>query len=75
MTLKKDRKENFVIKRDKKFGGDISYKNYEEVEKDFVAKKIHPLDLKNAVAEEISDLLKMIQNDKKVYELAKKAYE
>ncbi len=75
MTIKMDKKEKFVIKRDKKFGGDVSYKNYEEIEKDFVDKKIHPLDLKNAVAGEIFELLKPIQKDKKAHELAKKAYE
>lgn len=74
MTVKKDKKEKFVIKRDKRFGGDILYPNYDEVERDFISKKIHPLDLKNAVAEEITKLLKAIQKDKKVYELAKKAY-
>ena len=46
------------------------------IEKDFVAKKLHPLDLKNAVAEEISSLLKPIQKKKAELEkVAKKAYE
>ena len=75
MTVKHDKNEKFVIKRDKKFGGDISYSNYEEVERDFAAKKLHPLDLKNAVSDEISKMIKKIQEDKKVFELAKRAYE
>ncbi|VVB82240.1 Tyrosine--tRNA ligase [uncultured archaeon] len=29
MTIKQDNKEKFVIKRDKKYGGDLEYKNYE----------------------------------------------
>jgi len=75
MTIKLDNKENFVIKRDKKYGGDLSYSSYEEVEKDFIAKKLHPLDLKNAVADEIYNILKSIQKERKVLEkLEKEAY-
>jgi tyrosyl-tRNA synthetase len=57
MTIKHDKKEKFVVKRDKKFGGNVSYNTYEEVEKDFVEKKLHPMDLKIAVAEEIIEIL------------------
>ena len=76
MTIKKDKKEKFIVKRDKKYGGDLEYEDYKKVEKDFIAKKLHPLDLKNAVAKEISDMLSLIQKNKKELEsLAKKAYE
>jgi tyrosyl-tRNA synthetase len=75
MTIKHDKKQKFVVKRDKKYGGDLSYSNYEQIEKDFVAKKLHPLDLKVAVAEEISDLLKPIQKEKAILtKLEKEAY-
>jgi tyrosyl-tRNA synthetase len=75
MTLKQDNKKKFVVKRDKKYGGELKYKNYKEIEKDFVAKKLHPLDLKNAVAKEISEMLKSIQKKKKELEiLSRKAY-
>lgn len=75
MTIKKDNKQKFVIHRDKKYGGDLEYKTYEEVEKDFVAKKLHPLDLKNAVANEIIEIIKPIQKEKKTLEkLEKEAY-
>jgi tyrosyl-tRNA synthetase len=75
MTIKHDKKEKFIVKRDKKFGGDVSYNNYEEVEKDFVGKKLHPMDLKNAVAEEIIKILKPIQAERKILEkLGKDAY-
>jgi len=75
MTIKKDKTEKFVVKRPDKFGGNVSYSDYESIEKDFMNKKIHPMDLKNSVAEEISKLLEVIRKDKKVFELAKKAYE
>jgi len=75
MTIKKDRNENFIIKRNREHGGGIKYKNYEQIERDFKAKKLHPLDLKNAIAEEIVDLLKPIRKHNKELEvLAKKAY-
>lgn len=75
MTIKHDKKEKFVVKRDKKFGGDVHYNNYEEVEKDFIEKKLHPMDLKNAVAEEIFEILKPIQKERKILEkLGKEAY-
>lgn len=39
------------IKRPKKFGGDITYSSFEELEQDYAEKKLHPMDLKNAIAE------------------------
>lgn len=39
------------IKRPEKFGGDITYNSYEQLEKDYADKKLHPMDLKSAVAE------------------------
>jgi tyrosyl-tRNA synthetase len=76
MVIKKDKKEKFIVERDKKYGKNLRYENYEEIEKDFVAKKLHPLDLKNAVAKEISKMLSSIQKKRKELEnLAKKGYE
>jgi tyrosyl-tRNA synthetase len=72
--IKKDRKDIFVIERDKKFGGNIEYKEYSDLERDFKEKKIHPLDLKNSVAREINILLENFRKDRKIKELHKKAY-
>ena len=75
MVVKEDRKEEFVVKRSEKYGGDISFKTYEALEKAFTEKKLHPLDLKISVAREINDLLKPIRDEKKKLEkLAKEAY-
>lgn len=41
----------FTIKRDEKWGGDLKYKSYGELEKDYAEKKLHPMDLKAALAE------------------------
>ncbi len=46
-----DPNTTFVIKRDEKWGGDLSYTNYQDLEKDYADKKLHPQDLKVAVSE------------------------
>ena len=75
MTIKQDKKEKFIVERDEQYGGNLEYDDYRKIEKDFVAKKLHPLDLKNAVAKEINNLLKLIQRDRKELEkLTKEAY-
>lgn len=38
------------IQRDTKWGGDLSYTSYTDLEKDYAEKKLHPMDLKKAVA-------------------------
>ena len=73
MIIKEDTKKKFVVKRDKKHGGNIEYSNYAEIEKDFIKKELHPMDLKNAVSEEIINLLSKIDK-KKLDSLAVKAY-
>ena len=56
--------KTFEIKRDKKFGGNLKFTKYEDLEKDFTSKKIHPLDLKNSVSEY---LIKIITPIRKAY--------
>ncbi len=51
----------FEVKRPEKFGGDLSFNNYEELEKNFINKKLHPTDLKNSVSLYLSDILKPIR--------------
>lgn len=73
MTIKSDNKEKFVVEREEKFGGNVSYQSYEEIEQDFIKRKLHPADLKNAIVKEIIKLLSRIDKDK-LEKLAKKAY-
>lgn len=76
MTIKGDHSQKLIIKRDKKYGGDLEFKNYEEIEKAFKKKELHPLDLKNSVADEINLLLKPFRdNFKTLSKLAKEAFE
>lgn len=42
--------EKIEIKRDKKYGSDFIFENYNNLEKEFESGKLHPLDLKNAVS-------------------------
>ena len=75
MPLKEDRGEALLIERPAKFGGDIEYKKYAELERDFIEKKLHPEDLKKAAAREIAQLLKPVReffDDKQ--DLIKEAY-
>jgi tyrosyl-tRNA synthetase len=55
--------EKLEIKRPDKFGGDLSLKNYEELEKLFADGKLHPMDLKNCVAEQLEKIIKPIRNN------------
>jgi tyrosyl-tRNA synthetase len=67
--------DEFIVKRDKKFGGDLIYKSYAGIENDFRNNKLHPLDLKKAVSKEINDIIKPVRKrleNKK--DLVKKAY-
>ncbi|KAG0002064.1 hypothetical protein BGZ80_002936 [Entomortierella chlamydospora] len=67
----------FTILRPEKFGGDVTYTTYEALEEDFKEKKVHPGDLKNAVADAINELLgpirKWFDNDK-LRQLTEDAY-
>jgi len=75
MIIKEDKGEELVIERPEKFGGNVKYKSYEELEKDFTSKKLHPLDLKNALAKEINQMLEPVRNAMKGKEkLIKEAY-
>lgn len=75
MIIKSDNKEKFVVERDPKYGKNLVYSNYEDIEKDFVNKNLHPLDLKRAVAKEINLLLKPIRKKRDILKkLADKAY-
>jgi tyrosyl-tRNA synthetase len=74
MIVKGDKGEKFVIERDEKFGGNVEYSTYEEIEKDFVSKKLHPMDLKNGVAAEINRFLENFRKSGKLRKLWEEAY-
>ncbi|MEB2835711.1 MAG: tyrosine--tRNA ligase [Desulfurococcales archaeon] len=49
------------VERKPKYGGPIDYHSYEELERDYVEGRLHPLDLKNATAEALIELLEPIR--------------
>jgi tyrosyl-tRNA synthetase len=51
----------FHIKREEKFGGPLKIDSADELDKLFAAGVIHPLDLKQAAAEAIAELLKPVR--------------
>lgn len=55
------KKDKIEIKRPEKFGGDIEFTNYEELEKAFLEKKLHAMDLKNAVSDALIDILRPVR--------------
>jgi len=59
------------IKRDKKYGGDIEFRDYRKLEKAY-SERLHPLDLKNAVAESLIKILEPVRkymSKKRIVEL------
>jgi tyrosyl-tRNA synthetase len=48
----KDKRE-FVINRPEKYGGKITFQNYEQVEEAFASKKLASVDLKMGIADEL----------------------
>ena len=56
---------SLIVKRNEKWGGDKTYSSYQELEKDYAEKKLHPQDLKAAVAEW---LIKKLEPARKYFE-------
>lgn len=76
MVIKGDKGQKFIIERPEKYGGNLEYENYEAIEKDFAEEKLHPMDLKKAVAREINELLDIVRaKTEKAAEIRKEAYE
>ncbi len=49
------------IERKDKFGGDIEFVNFDELKSAYASDELHPLDLKQATAEALIDLLKNVR--------------
>ncbi|WP_221289256.1 tyrosine--tRNA ligase [Stygiolobus caldivivus] len=54
-------KGTLKVERDAKYGGDIEFKTYEELERTFAEGKLHPLDLKLATARKLNEILEPIR--------------
>jgi len=53
--------EKVTIKRDKKFGEDLIFEDYEDLEKAFESGKLHALDLKDSVADYLEEIIAPIR--------------
>ncbi|MEK6926573.1 MAG: tyrosine--tRNA ligase [Nanoarchaeota archaeon] len=51
------------IKREEKFGGDKDFYSYDELEKEFEAGNLHAMDLKNAVASNLEEIISLIRKN------------
>ena len=69
--------EIFIIPRHEKYGGKIIYKSFEDLSKEFINKKIHPVDIKLGVSSWLIKLLEPLRNlfnTPEMKELIKKSY-
>lgn len=67
--------EKLKIERPEKFGGNKIYETYAKLEADYKAKKLHPMDLKNAVAKELNKYIDTIRKHFKTRQkIVKDAY-
>ncbi len=55
------KKESLEVPRPSKYGGPMRYETYEETEKAYLKGKLHPLDLKNSVAEALVEILNPVR--------------
>lgn len=57
------KQNEFKVERSEKFGGNLTFTSYEELENSFVNKKLHPADLKRAVAKSLIEILEPIRKE------------
>jgi len=66
------------VERPEKFGGNVSYTDYNQLETDFAAKKLHPGDLKqtvgNYLVKIVSPIREKLNLNEELYESIKKSY-
>jgi tyrosyl-tRNA synthetase len=56
-------KETFTVDRPVKYGGSTTFTKVEELENEYRQGKVHPLDLKNAVAESLIKILEPVREE------------
>ena len=66
---------SFDIERPEKFGGNLSFTTYQELENTFGKKLLHPMDLKTAVVKYLDQLLQPVRKHFEENEEAKKLLE
>jgi tyrosyl-tRNA synthetase len=54
-------RKSFTISRPAKYGGNVEFQSYRELEHAYSEGKLHPQDLKNVVAEELAVILEPVR--------------
>jgi tyrosyl-tRNA synthetase len=67
--------KGITIERPEKFGGDVFFENYSDLEKSYLKQEVHPLDLKNSCAKYIDELLIPVREHFERNEKARKLLE
>lgn len=67
--------DTFTIERPEKWGGNLEFESYWELEKAFENKELHPADLKQGVATHINKLIEPVRDHFEKDPTAKKLYE
>lgn len=57
------KKKEFEVKRPEKFGGNLTFTSYVELEDAYMNKNLHPTDLKNATIENLIEILEPIRRE------------
>ena len=70
--------DSISIERPEKFGGNVTYNSYDELEADFAQKNLHPGDLKNTVGEHMVKIIAPIRDkislSNELFELIKNSH-
>ena len=64
--------KSIKIERPEKFGGNLEFNSYEELEKEFLQKKLHPMDLKQTTSIYLNKLIEPVRNKLKTNKTAEK---
>lgn len=67
--------QSFDVERPEKFGGNLSFKTFKELEETFEKKLLHPMDLKTSVVKYLDQLLQPVREHFEKNEEAKKLLE
>ncbi len=70
--------DEIKVERPEKFGGNVNYASYNQLETDFAAKKLHPMDLKQTVGNYLVKLVSPIRDnltlDDELFDEIKKSF-
>ena len=54
--------DKIIIERPEKFGGNLEFNSYTDLEESYLSGSLHPLDLKNGAASALSKIVKPMQD-------------